>query len=351
MFIIQTFLIQLVLFLFTTIAHQRLVVLQIFSRMYPFPTRSTEVAEACFVATEDWARLHVARAAQRILEVRVNLDFLAELAGLYVDKASLHGPHVALLIVESNTTRADRVLEFVRINSDIRDAVEQIVYDSCQAFSREHAVQCAHEHGSGRIESLARTLDIVAVGGDPWNHLHILVLHATRAHLEVVLATLRKILFAHVQQVFDTLVTFKHDVQVALTLEIRVRMSVLLAFRPLNANLAERFERFDQALVGYVPWHTTEKYFGRVDRSLRFAFRQLARPCATRLGVNGRSSMHVRPILDVAFEGQSTGVRTRLSPGAHTHVVAWKFDLMRRWHIPCWIAYGRWLIQVWRHLD
>jgi hypothetical protein len=37
-----------------------------------------EVVEACLVSTEVWALLHATDTAQSILEVGINLDFLAE---------------------------------------------------------------------------------------------------------------------------------------------------------------------------------------------------------------------------------------------------------------------------------
>jgi len=252
--------------LFATIAHQRLVMLKIVGAVNPAPAAATEVAEASVVATEDRSWLHVARAAQRVLEVRIDLDFLGKLLSLDVDERGLHGAHVRLLVVERDAARADWILEFVGVDADVRDATEQIVGDDRQAFSREHAVKCANEHGLRRIETLRWTLDVVAVRRDPRDDLHVLVAHLARSHLIVVLAALIEVDSTGSQEVFHSLVAFENDVEIALSLHVRmaVRRSVV-ARRPLDSDLAELRERLDQALISDVPWDATEEHLGRVD--------------------------------------------------------------------------------------
>jgi hypothetical protein len=109
------------------------------------PARTTEVLETSKIATEVWALLDAAGGAKRVLQVRVNLNLLGELGSLDLDERSSHSLHVRTIVVESNATRSNWILEFVRIDSSIKNATKEVIHYVSQTLSIEHSMQSSNE--------------------------------------------------------------------------------------------------------------------------------------------------------------------------------------------------------------
>lgn len=69
------------------------------------PARATEVSEAGHVAAKVGTGGGLADAARRILEERIDLNFLVELGGLDLHEGRFDGLEVAALVAERHATR------------------------------------------------------------------------------------------------------------------------------------------------------------------------------------------------------------------------------------------------------
>jgi len=83
------------------VPHQRLV-LGPGGRVRQVPTRVAEVVEAGLLPTEVRTLLHRANAAQSILQIGINLNFLAESRRLDLDESCSNSFHVTQLVVEGD---------------------------------------------------------------------------------------------------------------------------------------------------------------------------------------------------------------------------------------------------------
>lgn len=62
--------------------------------------------------------LHVAAGAQRVLQVRIDLeDFSLELGRAHIDEGRRHGFEVRVAIVEGDTSRAQRIFVLVGVDA------------------------------------------------------------------------------------------------------------------------------------------------------------------------------------------------------------------------------------------
>lgn len=112
---------------------------------------------------------------------------------------------------------------------------------------------------------------------------------------------------ARLQQRFHLLLRLEDDVHVAFGL-----CRVLLLARPLDADLAERFEDLHQRLLADVPGNAAEEDFRRVrDEAVR-ARRQNSAPCAAGVVQRGRRAMVLGSVVQ-----SGTSVAVRLSPAVH----------------------------------
>ena len=120
----------------------------------PLPTGAAEVLEALEVTAEVGTYHTTAHGAERVLQVRVNLDLqdittvtkqsswqpntriavepeanlLAEFGGLDLNEASLHGLHEASLVAKGDPSRANRVLVAIGVDSGVDHTPKQVVH-------------------------------------------------------------------------------------------------------------------------------------------------------------------------------------------------------------------------------
>ena len=81
------------------------------------PTAMAKVVEATQVSAEVGSLLHATHGAESVLQVRINLDLLAEPGSFDLDESRSHSLHVASAVVESDSARADGVLELVSVQA------------------------------------------------------------------------------------------------------------------------------------------------------------------------------------------------------------------------------------------
>ena len=86
-------------------------------RVVEFPAVSAEILEAGDVAAEVGSLLEAAGGAERVLEVRVDLDLLGELGRLDLDEGGGDGAHVRAAVVEGHSPRSHGILELVRVHA------------------------------------------------------------------------------------------------------------------------------------------------------------------------------------------------------------------------------------------
>ena len=65
---------------------------------------------------------------------------------LDVDEGGTHGPHEVVLMWEGDAARADRVLQFIDVDTRVHHAAEQLVHDVREIARCHRAMQVAHEH-------------------------------------------------------------------------------------------------------------------------------------------------------------------------------------------------------------
>ena len=184
------------------------------------PARATVVLEALKVAAEVDAALDTTRGALDVLEVRIDLHALGELGRVHVDQGGAHGPHEVGLLREGDATGADRVLALVDVDAGVDDAAEQLVHDVREVAGGHRAVQVAHEDGLLGVELLGRAQRVVVVGEYPRYDLDLLVAHAPRRYLKVVLdavATVLVVLDTVADQRAHRVLALVHDVGEART--------------------------------------------------------------------------------------------------------------------------------------
>lgn len=148
-----------------------------------------------------------AHRAQRVLQIRIDLDFFREFGRFDFDEGGRNSLHVRMIVIKRHSTGSNRILVFVGIDSytpaksmaqhpkgirkmrihgpqtvdwksinpltGINYAIEQIVHDFGQTIGRQFAMQSADEHRFGWIEFLRRGNDIIRIGYDPWNHFDL----------------------------------------------------------------------------------------------------------------------------------------------------------------------------------
>jgi len=100
-----------------------------------------------------------------------------------------------------------------------------------------------------RVEPLAGTPDVVAVGQDPGDHLHLLAPHPPAGDPVVPRASTGVVVVSALgEQSRHRVLRVEYDVEISL----RRRRRASLA-RPLNPDVAVGFECVDQTLLGDVP--------------------------------------------------------------------------------------------------
>jgi len=241
------------------VSHERLVERPSVSVM-DLPATVTEIVEANSLSAEVRALLHCTHTAQCILQVWVNLNFLAEPRSLDLNEGSRHGLHVACFVVEGDATRPNRILVLVCVKAGVDNTLEQVVEDDCEGLSRHHAVESSHEDGLLRVQSGRTAADVVGVRQDPGNDLDLLVLGfgPPTGDLVVVRVPSVEVLTAFSQEVLDILLVREDEVQVALG------RGGVVSPRPLHSHLTELGETLNESLLGDVPGDSSQEYLGGV---------------------------------------------------------------------------------------
>jgi len=88
------------------------------------PARTTVVVKTLKIAAKIDAFIVVARAALHIFQIGINLNALGELGRLNVHESGTHSAHKILLQRKRDTSRADRILEFVYVNTGIHNTAK-----------------------------------------------------------------------------------------------------------------------------------------------------------------------------------------------------------------------------------
>jgi len=163
----------------SAVPHQRLVMPDQLHGVLKLPAVTTEVLEAGQIPAEVRTLFEEANTAQRIFEVRVNLNLLGKLQSFYLNESSRDCLHVALGVAEGDSSRTNGILVSVRVNPGVDDSAEQVVEDVGEALGVEHPVESTDKHGLLRVQPLAWTSDIITVSQDPWDDLDFLASHST----------------------------------------------------------------------------------------------------------------------------------------------------------------------------
>ena len=114
---------------------------------------------------------------ESVLQVRIHLHLLGELQSLDLNEGRGDSLHVALGVAEGDPPGPDGILVPVSVNAGVDDTAEEIIEDVSEALRIEHPVECSDKDRLLRIKSLTGTPDVVAVGEDPWDDLHLLTPH------------------------------------------------------------------------------------------------------------------------------------------------------------------------------
>merc|ERR1719318_1896474 len=166
------------------VPHERLVVGP--GGVVEVPAAVAEVVEAPQVPAEVGPLLHATHGAEGVLQVRVNLYFLAEPGCLDLNEGRSHSLHVAPAVVERHPARADGALELVSVEAGVDDTTEQIVEDHSQPLGSHHAVKGSHENCLLWVEARGWAPDVVRVCEDPGDDLDLLGPHPPAGDLVVV---------------------------------------------------------------------------------------------------------------------------------------------------------------------
>ena len=122
----------------SNVPHKRLVMRP--AGVVEVPTAMAEVVEATQVSAEVRSLLHATHRAEGVLQVRIYLDLLTEPGGLDLDKGRSHSLHVTSAVVEGDPSRANGVLELIRIQAGVDDASKQVIENHGEALGSHHAV-------------------------------------------------------------------------------------------------------------------------------------------------------------------------------------------------------------------
>jgi len=128
------------------VAHERLVMTYNLKTVVKLPTESTEILEACQVATEIGTLFKLACRAQCILQVGIHLNLLVKLLRLDLNEGCSHCPHVGLSVVKSHSSTTYRILVFISINTRVNYPTKQVIEDMRQSLGVHHSVQSANKY-------------------------------------------------------------------------------------------------------------------------------------------------------------------------------------------------------------
>lgn len=269
------------------VAHERFVMHEGVQRVLPLPTAAAEVPEASGVTAEVRPLLHATLRTRRIFQVRIHLHLFGKLWSFDFDESGRHGLHVALVVIERDSSGTDRVLVLVRVDAGVDDAAEKIVHDVPQTFGRQHPMKGTHEYRLVRIETLRRTFHEITVADHPRNDLHLFGAHSATGYLEVPIASVGKVVSGRLQQGLHVLFRFEQYVDVTFG-----RIRRVLFTRPFDLNRSERFESVHEGRFRDVPWNAAQKYFARV-RGIPVQFHgQLSAPRTRRIEESGGRAVH-----------------------------------------------------------
>ena len=86
-----------------------------------------------------------------ISENTENTNLFGKFGGFNFNEGCADCLHVRVIVVENDTTRANRIFVLVRVNTGVYDSLEKILENIGQTFGAEHSVKSPYEHGLVRI--------------------------------------------------------------------------------------------------------------------------------------------------------------------------------------------------------
>ena len=86
-----------------------------------------------------------------ISENTENTNLFGKFGGFNFNESCADCLHVRVIVVENDTTRANRIFVLVRVNTGVNDSLEKILENIGQALGAEHSMKSPYEHGFVRI--------------------------------------------------------------------------------------------------------------------------------------------------------------------------------------------------------
>lgn len=135
----------------SAVSHNGLMMFHRFRSMFRVPTGTAIILEAKLITTKVRSLTKTAVRAQRVLQVRINLNLFRKFGSFDFNESCADCLHVGMIVVENHTTRANRIFVLVRVNTGVNDSFEEILENIGQTFGAKHSMKCPHEHGFVRI--------------------------------------------------------------------------------------------------------------------------------------------------------------------------------------------------------